>query len=104
MDRSLKGYQRRVVELERIKGWGSDVGTKIYYAMLELAEAGQLWKHRLNKTFDPGDLVEELIDALFYILEAAYHVAPFIDLDGVFDYKYELNLSRNRVYPDDRRE
>jgi len=48
LDRSLKGYQKRVVELERIKGWGSDVGTKIYYAILELAEAGQIWKHREN--------------------------------------------------------
>ena len=103
MDRSLKGYQKRVVELERIKGWGSDVGIKIYYAILELAEAGQIWKHRENKDFDSKALVEELIDAFFYILEAAYHVDPNIDLDTMFDYKFDLNLRRNRVYPDDRR-
>ena len=99
---SLEVCKRMVIELEETKGWGKDPATKIYYAILELAEAGNLWKHRLNKRFSRKAVIEELIDAVFYIVETAHHIDPEIDLDLLFLEKYQKNLSRERLYPDDR--
>ena len=43
---TLKEIQTMIVNLGKEKNWGEDVATKIYYAMIELGEAGDLWKHR----------------------------------------------------------
>ena len=111
-------------------GWGRDPSTKIYYAMIELAEAGDAWKHRgdlkwmksqpwfkqpeiihskgssfgvtTNIDYGLGDhMLEELMDAIFYCLDAMSCINPYKNPDDIFELVWEKNNSRNRVYVDD---
>lgn len=99
-------------ELAERKGWGSDPATKIYYAMIELGEAGDVWKHRedveylaelgLMKGQVPYATARELIDALFYCLHGLLCIDPEISADGLFMAKLQVNEGRKRIYVDDR--
>lgn len=102
---------KRIQTLGDIKGWGNDVATKIYYAIIELAEAGDAWKHRddegylknelgITKEQLPEHMAEEFIDAILYCLHG-FHCIGFYDADYMFDCKMEKNKKRNRVYTDD---
>jgi len=104
--------KKLISELAEKKGWGSDPATKIYYAMIELGEAGDLWKHRNDHTYllslglAPGEVsfavVMELVDAIFYCLHGLLCIDPDISPDGLFMAKLEINKKRSRVYVDDR--
>ena len=102
-------------QLSKKKGWGEEVATKIYYAMIELGEAGDCWKHRgdpeylmnnLKITVDevPDYMMEEFIDALFYIFHAMMCLDPDLSADEAFQRKFKINENRNRVYVDDKLE
>lgn len=107
----------KVIELAKKFGWGTSrehVSTKIYYAMLELGEAGDAWKHRDDKEWLKQELnihtedeltkhvTEELIDAIFYCLNGIYCLDPNTDVDQEFDRKWRINLERGRTYTDDQ--
>lgn len=120
----------RIKELGKKFGWGRDPSTKIYYAMIELAEAGDAWKHRgdlkwmrrqpwfkepeyvnpdghthgYGKYIDFGlgeHMLEELMDAIFYCLDAMSCINQYKDPDEIFELVWEKNNNRNRVYVDD---
>lgn len=103
---------RKISELAERKKWGQDIATKIYYAMIELGEAGDIWKHRgdffyLQKIgLTPAQVndavAEELIDTILYCLHGL-HCIGFYDPDWLFDYKMEINEKRDRIYNDDTR-
>jgi len=103
-----------IAELAEEKGWGCDVSTKIYYAMIELGEAGDIWKHREDKEYLKNlkipnvygtvfelAVAEELIDTIFYCLHALYCLNPSLNVDQLFEYKFNVNTKRNRFYADD---
>ena len=94
------------------KGWGEDVATKIYYGMIELGEAGDLWKHREDLDYlkkigiSPEQvkdaIAEELIDTILYCLHG-FHCIGLYDADRRFHEKMGINEKRNRIYADDNR-
>ena len=101
----------KIAKLGDKKGWGKEIGTKIYYGMIELAEGGDAWKHRgdpeylkneLGITIDelPEYIGEELIDTMFYCLHAFYCLG-LTDADAMFEYKLNKNIKRNRIYVGD---
>lgn len=103
---------RQIAKLADEKGWGEDVATKIYYGMIELGEAGDIWKHRgdffylqkIGLTLEQVNdaVAEELIDTILYCLHGL-HCIEFYDPDWLFDHKMEINKERNRIYNDDVR-
>lgn len=101
-----------IASLGKEKSWGTDPATKIYYAMIELGEAGDWWKHRVDweylKQFGittqeqlEHAVAEELIDAIFYCLHALFALNPEISANEMFIWKFNKNIGRNRVYVDD---
>ncbi len=103
---------RKIAELADEKEWGEDIATKIYYGMIELGEAGDIWKHRddlfylqkigLTPSQVNDAVAEELIDTILYCLHGL-HCIGFYDPDWLFDHKMKKNKERNRVYADDAR-
>lgn len=109
---TLDEAKKLIGELAEKKGWGSDPATKIYYAMIELGEAGDVWKHRedleylselgLTQQEVPYAVAEELIDALFYCLHGLMCIDPDISADDLFMMKLRVNEGRGRIYVDDK--
>ena len=113
---TLEEAKANVIELAKKFGWGTKkehVATKIYYAMIELGEAGDAWKHRGDKEWLKRELnvtseeelakhiTEEFIDTIFYCLNGIYCLNPNIDVDQEFEKKRKINLQRGRTYIDD---
>lgn len=106
---SMRDAQLMIMELAKSKGWGADVAIKIYYGMIELGEAGDIWKHREDEEYlkELGiDDVEkavaiEIIDTLYYCLHALYCLNPALIPEDLFLEKFEINEKRNRYYVDD---
>jgi len=101
-------------ELSNLKGWNRNVDTKIYYAILELGEAGNAWKHRDNskvlmKDYGitpnevPRFVANEIIDTFQFLFDGL-HCLGIYDADKLFEEKVEVILNRNRIYPDNVRE
>lgn len=114
---TLNQAKEKIIKLAKKFGWGisrAHVATKIYYAMIELGEAGDAWKHRNDKEWLKQELnistekelnmhmVEELIDAIFYCLNGIYCLDPNIDVDQEFERKWRINLERKRTYINDK--
>jgi len=114
---TLNEAKDKVIELAKRFGWGisrEHVATKIFYAIIELGEAGDAWKHRDDKGWLKQELnivteeeltehvAEELIDTIFYCLNGLYCLDPDLDVDKAFDRKWRINLERGRTYVDDR--
>lgn len=110
---TLDRCKEMIAKLATEKHWGSDVGIKIYYGILEMAEAGDVWKHRgdsdyLIEHYDIQSeeelnvyMAEELIDTIYYCLHCLMCIAPEISADMTFLSKHEVNIKRNRIYVDD---
>ncbi len=108
---TLDEAKKLIRELAEDKGWGTNPATKIYYAMIELGEAGDLWKHRddhdylLRLGLTPKDVPHavgiELIDAIFYCLHGMLCIDPDISVDAMFMSKLKVNIERKRIYADD---
>ena len=114
---TLDDAKAMVIELAKRFGWGiseEHVATKIFYAVIELGEAGNAWKHRGDKEWLERELsvssmkdlrrhvAEELIDAIFYCLNGIYCLDPSINVDEEFERKWRINYKRGRRYIDDR--
>jgi NTP pyrophosphatase (non-canonical NTP hydrolase) len=113
---TLNEAKDKVIDLAKRFGWGisrEHVGTKIFYAIIELGEAGDAWKHRGDKEWLKRELnvstdeeltthvAEEFIDTIFYCLNGLYCLDPALDVDEAFDRKWQINLARGRTYVDD---
>ena len=113
---TLNEARDKIIELAKQFGWGiskDHVATKIFYAMIELGEAGDAWKHRGDREWLKQELhlsteqdltshvAEELIDAIFYCLNGIYCLDSQIDIDREFNKKWDKNLQRGRTYIDD---
>lgn len=65
---------------------------KLLFAFIELGEASDAWK----KGRSEEEIAEELIDAIFYILDASRLACPSINMDEMFQKKLAKN--KDRIY------
>ena len=69
-----------------------DIPKKLLFAFIELGEASDAWK----KGEAEDKIAEELIDVIFYVLDASRLACPSVNMDVVF--KKKLSKNRNRPY------
>lgn len=94
---SLEEAKKKVEELVVAKGFGNspdEVANKLLFAFIELGEAGDSWK----KGKPTDETIEELIDVIFYVLDASRLIAPSANLDEEFDKKWSKNMNRGFRY------
>lgn len=95
--------KRKIGELVVAKGFGNtqdEIPNKLLFAFIELGEAGDSWKKGRPKE----ETIEELIDVLFYVLDASRLIDPKVNLDDVFERKLAKNFSRPHRYGEAFRE
>ena len=76
-----------------------DIPKKLLFALIELGEASDSWK----KGKAQEKIAEELIDVIFYVLDASRLACPTINLDQMFQQKLEQNKSRPFQYGEGHR-
>jgi len=94
---SLQEAKKKVEELVKAKGFGNssdEIANKLLFAFIELGEAGDSWK----KGRPTDETIEELIDVIFYVLDASRLIDPRADLDEVFERKWGKNMGRSFQY------
>ena len=57
-----------------------DVPKKLFFAFIELGEAGDNWK----KGRSEEEIAEKLIDVIFYVLDASRLACPSVSIDVMF--------------------
>ncbi len=90
---SFEEAKKKVAELVVEKGFGNtpdEIPNKLLFAFIELGEAGDSWK----KGRPSEETIEELIDVMFYVLDASRLIDPSANLDEVFLKKLEKNYGR----------
>jgi NTP pyrophosphatase (non-canonical NTP hydrolase) len=100
---SLEEAKALVERLVKEKGFGNtpqEIPNKLLFAFIELGEAGDSWK----KGRPTEETIEELIDVIFYVLDASRLIAPDADLDRVFEEKLAKNMTRPHRYGEGFRE
>jgi NTP pyrophosphatase (non-canonical NTP hydrolase) len=91
----LEEMKKEIESLVLEKGFYNkpeDVPKKLLFAFIELGEASDAWK----KGEPEEKIAEELIDVIFYLLDASRLVCPTVNMDVVFEKK--LNKNRSRPY------
>jgi NTP pyrophosphatase (non-canonical NTP hydrolase) len=76
-----------------------DIPKKLLFAFIELGEASDAWKKGLPEE----KTAEELIDVIFYVLDASRLACPNINMDEAFARKLEKNFSRSFQYGEGHR-
>jgi NTP pyrophosphatase (non-canonical NTP hydrolase) len=77
-----------------------DIPKKLLFAFIELGEASDAWKKGLPEE----KIAEELIDVIFYILDASRLACPHMNMDEVFKKKLGKNLNRPFQYGEGHRD
>ena len=99
----LEEMKREIETLVLTKGFYNkpeDIPKKLLFAFIELGEASDAWK----KGEAEEKIAEELIDVIFYILDASRLACPNVDMDEMFRKKLEKNLGRPFQYGEGHRE
>jgi NTP pyrophosphatase (non-canonical NTP hydrolase) len=94
---TLEAAKKKVEELVVAKGFGNsteDIPNKLLFAFIELGEAGDSWK----KGKPTEETIEELIDVIFYVLDASRLISPQANMDEVFEKKWAKNMNRAFQY------
>mgnify|MGYP006267247623 FL=1 len=76
-----------------------DIPKKLLFAFIELGEASDAWK----KGRSQEEIAEELIDVIFYILDASRLACPSVNMDEMFLKKLQKNHGRPRQYGEGHR-
>jgi NTP pyrophosphatase (non-canonical NTP hydrolase) len=76
-----------------------DIPKKLLFAFIELGEASDAWK----KGESEEDIAEELVDVIFYVLDASRLACPSINMDEMFLKKLEKNKQRKYQYGEKHR-
>jgi NTP pyrophosphatase (non-canonical NTP hydrolase) len=100
---TLEEAKRKVGELVVAKGFGNsvnEISNKLLFAFIELGEASDSWK----KGMPVKETIEELIDVIFYVLDASRLIDPDSNLDEIFERKLAKNLNRPFRYGEAFRE
>jgi NTP pyrophosphatase (non-canonical NTP hydrolase) len=99
---NLEEMKREIETLVVTKGFYNkpeDIPKKLLFAFIELGEASDAWK----KGEAEENIAEELIDVIFYVLDASRLACPTINMDEMFRKKLEKNLSRPFQYGEGHR-
>jgi len=94
---TLEESKKKVGELVAAKGFGNtpeEIPNKLLFAFIELGEAGDSWKKGKPKE----ETIEELIDVIFYVLDASRLIDPRANMDEVFEKKWAKNMNRGFQY------
>jgi len=76
-----------------------DIPKKLLFAFIELGEAGDAWK----KGATEEKIAEELIDVIFYILDASRLACATVNMDAMFKKKLDKNRGRPHQYGEGHR-
>ena len=99
---NLEDMKREIGKLVLQKGFYNkpeDIPKKFLFAFIELGEASDAWK----KGASEEKIAEELIDAMFYILDTSRLACPRINMDAIFLKKLEKNKKRPHQYGEGHR-
>lgn len=98
----LEQMKKEIESLVLEKGFYNkreDIPKKLLFAFVELGEASDAWK----KGAKEEKIAEELIDVIFYILDASRLACPSVNMDNMFEKKLEKNHSRPYQYGEGHR-
>ena len=98
----LEDMKREIENLVVIKGFynkAEDIPKKLLFAFIELGEASDAWK----KGEEEKKIAEELVDVIFYVLDASRLACPTVNMDEMFKRKLEKNLDRPFQYGEGHR-
>ena len=98
----LEEMKKEIESLVLEKGFYNtreDIPKKLLFAFIELGEASDAWK----KGAAEEKIAEELIDVIFYILDASRLACPTVDMDMAFKKKLSKNHSRPYRYGEGHR-
>ena len=99
---NLEEMKKEIEALVLEKGFynkSEDIPKKLLFAFIELGEASDAWK----KGESEEKIAEELIDVIFYVLDASRLASPSINMDDMFTRKLEKNRSRTYQYGEGHR-
>jgi NTP pyrophosphatase (non-canonical NTP hydrolase) len=98
----LECMKREIEALVLAKGFYNsreDVPKKLLFAFIELGEAADAWKKGLGEEV----VAEELVDVIFYVLDASRLACPSVNMDEMFRKKLEKNWKRPYQYGEGHR-
>ena len=98
----LEEMKREIENLVTTKGFYNnpeDIPKKLLFAFIELGEASDAWK----KGESEEKIAEELVDVIFYVLDASRLACPTVNMDEMFKRKLEKNLGRPFQYGEGHR-
>ena len=98
----LEDMKREIENLVVTKGFynkAEDIPKKLLFAFIELGEASDAWK----KGEEEKKIAEELVDVIFYVLDASRLACPTVNMDEMFKRKLEKNLDRPFQYGEGHR-
>ena len=98
----LEEMKKEIESLVIAKGFYNrpeDIPKKLLFAFIELGEASDAWKKGLSEE----KIAEELVDVIFYILDASRLACPTVNMDATFRRKLEKNLGRPYQYGEGHR-
>jgi NTP pyrophosphatase (non-canonical NTP hydrolase) len=98
----LEEMKKEIENLVLTKGFYNkkeDIPKKLLFAFIELGEASDAWK----KGASEEKIGEELIDVLFYVLDASRLACPSVNMDEMFAKKLAKNLGRPYQYGEGHR-
>ena len=99
----LEEMKREIEQLVLDKGFYNkpeDIPKKLLFAFIELGEASDAWK----KGECQETIAEELIDAIFYILDTSRLACPNMNMDQMFQRKLNKNKQRPHQYGEGHRQ
>src|SRR3989304_7532329 len=98
----LEEMKKEIEKLVLEKGFYNkpeDIPKKLLFAFIELGEASDAWK----KGETEEKTAEELIDVIFYVLDASRLACPTVNMDDIFKKKMDKNRSRPYQYGEGHR-
>ena len=103
MGTGLEGMKREIEALVVAKGFYNcreDVPKKLLFAFIELGEAADAWKKGLSEE----TIAEELVDVIFYVLDARGLACASVNRAEMFKKKLEKNKNRPYQYGEGHRQ
>jgi NTP pyrophosphatase (non-canonical NTP hydrolase) len=101
-DMHLEGMKKEIEALVLEKGFYNrpeDIPKKLLFAFIELGEASDAWK----KGRSEEEIAEELVDVIFYVLDASRLACPTVNMDKMFEKKLDKNRNREYQYGEGHR-
>jgi NTP pyrophosphatase (non-canonical NTP hydrolase) len=98
----LEEMKLKIEQLVISKGFynkSEDIPKKLLFAFIELGEASDAWK----KGEIQEKIAEELIDVIFYVLDASRLACPDVNMDEIFQKKLDKNMKRPYQYGEGHR-